>query len=115
MGWCAVAPREEHVRLLRSPVTKPSAPEEDGVWSVTCFYVTRDGRGQGAAAALLAGAVSYAAAQGARVVEGYPRDSEKPVPASELYHGWRSLFTDAGFVETARRRPTRPIMRLTVR
>ncbi|MGI5287031.1 GNAT family N-acetyltransferase [Nonomuraea polychroma] len=114
VGWCAVAPREEHARLLRSPVTKPASPEDNGVWSITCFYVTREGRGKGVAAALLNGAVSYAAEQGARVVEGYPKDTDKRLPAAELHYGWRSLFEDAGFVETARRRPTRPIMRLTL-
>ncbi|MEV4398164.1 GNAT family N-acetyltransferase [Nonomuraea sp. NPDC049607] len=112
VGWCAVGPREEHVRLVRSPVTKPADPEETGVWSVTCFYVTRAGRGQGVTAALLAGAVSYAAEQGARAVEGYPTDSGRSLQASELYHGWLSLFEDAGFKETGRRSPTRPVMRL---
>ncbi|MFB4279440.1 MULTISPECIES: GNAT family N-acetyltransferase [unclassified Nonomuraea] len=111
VGWCAVAPREEHVRLLRSSVTRPADPGEGGVWSVTCFYVARGGRGRGVAEALLEGAVSYAAEQGARVVEGYPKDTEKRLPAGELYHGWRSLFEEAGFEEVARRSPTRPIMR----
>ncbi|MEV0387701.1 GNAT family N-acetyltransferase [Nonomuraea sp. NPDC050643] len=111
VGWCAVAPREEQPRLVRSPVTKPADPGEAGVWSVTCFYVTRAGRGRGVPAALLAGAVSYAAGQGARVVEGYPKDTDEPLPAAELFRGWRSLFEEAGFEETARRTPTRPTMR----
>ncbi|MFI6927836.1 GNAT family N-acetyltransferase [Nonomuraea spiralis] len=113
VGWCAVGPREEHVRLVRSSVTRPADPGETGVWSVTCFYVARGGRGQGVAGALLAGAVSYAVARGARVVEGYPSASGRRLQASELYHGWHSLFEDAGFTEVARRSPTRPIMRLT--
>ncbi|MEV0998442.1 GNAT family N-acetyltransferase [Nonomuraea sp. NPDC050202] len=113
VGWCAVAPREEHARLLRSRVARPASQGEAGVWSVTCFYVRREGRGQGVPAALLDGAVSYAASQGARVVEGYPKDSEKRLPADELYHGWRSLFEEAGFEEVERRSPARPIMRVT--
>ncbi|MER7428190.1 GNAT family N-acetyltransferase [Nonomuraea rubra] len=114
VGWCAVAPLEEHARLLRSRVTRPASPGSPGVWSVTCFYVRREGRGRGVAAALLEGAVSYAASQGARVVEGYPKDSEKRLAADELYYGWRGLFEGAGFEEVERRSPTRPIMRRTV-
>ncbi|TYB56739.1 GNAT family N-acetyltransferase [Nonomuraea sp. PA05] len=114
VGWCAVAPREEHARLLRSPVVRPASPGEEGVWSVTCFYVRREGRGRGLPAALLEGAVEYAGSQGARVVEGYPKDSGKRVGAEELYYGWRALFEGAGFEEVERRSPTRPIMRRTL-
>ncbi|MFG3438977.1 GNAT family N-acetyltransferase [Nonomuraea sp. NPDC047897] len=111
LGWCAVAPREEYPRVLRSPVTRPADRTETGVWAVTCFYVTREGRGRGVAAALLEEAVGYAAGHGATAVEGYPADTGRRLPADELYHGWRSLFEEAGFTEISRRTPTRPVMR----
>ncbi|MEV0149573.1 MULTISPECIES: GNAT family N-acetyltransferase [unclassified Nonomuraea] len=111
VGWCAVAPREEYTRLARSPITRPADRDETGVWAVTCFYVTRAGRGRGVAAALLEAAVDHAAGQGAVAVEGYPVDSGRRLAAGELYHGWRSLFEDAGFTEVARRSPSRPVMR----
>ncbi|WP_336208126.1 GNAT family N-acetyltransferase [Nonomuraea sp. LPB2021202275-12-8] len=114
VGWCAVAPREEQARIGRSPSTRPADPDETGVWSVTCFYVTRQGRGQGIAAALLQRAVAFAAAEGAVAVEGYPTDSDRRLAAAERYHGWRSLFEQAGFEEIARRTPTRPVMRLSL-
>ncbi|PZG07695.1 GNAT family N-acetyltransferase, partial [Nonomuraea aridisoli] len=106
VGWCAVAPREEHVRLVRSHVTRPADPDETGVWSVTCFYVTRAGRGHGVPAALLRGATAFAAAHGARALEAYPKDTGTRLPAADLYHGWPALFEEAGFTELTRRTPT---------
>ncbi|WP_084957489.1 GNAT family N-acetyltransferase [Thermoactinospora rubra] len=112
VGWCAVAPREDYVRIGRSPVVKPVDPAEEGVWSVPCFFVTPAGRGRGVPAALLRAAIGFARSHGARALEGYPRDTGRRVQAAELYYGWRSLFEGAGFREIARRSPTRPIMRL---
>ncbi|WP_157249556.1 GNAT family N-acetyltransferase [Nonomuraea typhae] len=113
-GWVAVAPREDYPRLARSAVTKPLDLSEPGVWSVTCFYVTRAGRGHGLPAALLAAAVDYARTAGARALEGYPADAARKLQAGELYHGWPSLFTGAGFTEVARPSPARPVMRRTL-
>ncbi|WP_214327114.1 GNAT family N-acetyltransferase [Nonomuraea sediminis] len=115
VGWCAVAPREDHLRLAKSPAMKPLDAAEPGVWAVTCFYVTRSGRGKGIPVALLSGAVDYAASCGARAVEGYPIDTDRKLMAAELYHGWRALFDAAGFREVARRTPTRPVMRRDLR
>src|SRR5687767_8364451 len=37
IGWCAVAPRETYVRLLKSRALKPV--DDKAVWSVSCFYI----------------------------------------------------------------------------
>ncbi|MCU0506181.1 MAG: GNAT family N-acetyltransferase, partial [Chloroflexi bacterium] len=47
VGWVAVAPRSEYVRLERSR-TIPHLPG-DGVWAVTCFVVGREARRSGVA------------------------------------------------------------------
>src|SRR4051794_11152969 len=39
VGWCAVAPRTEYARVLRSPLVRPIDPDDTDVWSITCFYV----------------------------------------------------------------------------
>jgi GNAT superfamily N-acetyltransferase len=110
VGWCSVAPREQFPRVLRSPVLRPV--DERPAWSVVCFYIDRSARGQGVASALLDGAVDHAAAAGAELLEGYPKDTGgERRAAAELFYGTVSMFEAAGFEEVARRSPTRPIMR----
>jgi GNAT superfamily N-acetyltransferase len=109
-GWCGVAPRAAFDRLRRS---RPFAPVDDRpVWSVNCFIVRKPYRGQGLARQLLAGAVDFARQHGAACIEGYPVDQTQRGKASDLYPGALSMFLSAGFVEVARRLPSRPIVRL---
>ena len=113
VGWVSVAPREQFGRLERSPVLK--RVDDRPVWSVVCFYIHRSHRRRGVGAALLEAAVAQAARRGARIVEGYPVDTQgrKAVSAS-IYTGVASMFEDAGFREVERRTPNRPIMRRRV-
>lgn len=110
VAWCSVAPRERFPALARSRVLKPV--DDLPVWSVVCFFTDRRWRGRGLSGRLLAGAVDYAREAGATVVEGYPVEPRGPkMPDAFAYTGLASAFTRAGFVEVARRSPTRPIMR----
>ncbi len=114
VGWVSVAPREEFGRILRSPTLKPDAPDEADVWSVVCFWVPRAHRGRGLAHLLLAGAVDWARAQGARAVEGYPVDTTAGrKTAATIYTGTVSLFARAGFTPVRAAKPgtTRVVMR----
>jgi predicted GNAT family acetyltransferase len=110
VGWVSIAPREEYARLERSPVMK--AVDQQPVWSVICFVVPSEHRGQGVAQALLEKAVAYAKKQGATLVEAYPVD--KPARSSDdaMWFGAKSMFDKAGFQEVARRTPHRPVVRL---
>jgi GNAT superfamily N-acetyltransferase len=110
VGWVSIGPREEYERLKRSPVMK--AVDDQPVWSVICFVVPAQYRGQGVAQALLDGAVAYARKQGATLVEAYPVD--KPARSSDesLWFGAKSMYDKAGFTEVARRRARRPIVRI---
>ncbi|MBN2224851.1 MAG: GNAT family N-acetyltransferase [Deltaproteobacteria bacterium] len=113
VGWCSVAPRERFGRLNRSPILKRI--DDEPVWSVVCFCVHRTARGRGLMRALVSAAVRHAAERGARIVEGYPRDTAvKHYSVADLYVGTVSLFKAAGFVEAARRSPAKPIMRYRV-
>lgn len=110
IGWCAVAPRRDYVVLERSKVLAPV--DDRPVWSVSCLFVLKPHRRQGLSSALLAAAAEFAARQGARVVEGYPVEpSTAKMPDVFAWTGLPSAFRKAGFVEVARRSPTRPIMR----
>jgi GNAT superfamily N-acetyltransferase len=111
-GWVAVAPREEYPRLDRSP--KLRRPDDQPVWSITCFTVGRRHRRRGVAAALLDAAVDFARQCGAEVVEAYPIDTAGGRRSSaDLYTGTLAMFERAGFEEVVRRRG-RPIVRRRV-
>lgn len=111
VGWCAVAPRSEYPRLATSRILQPV--DSQPVWSVTCFFVSREFRRQGLSLELLKAAVRLAVDHGARIIEGYPSEPKSSQADSFVYTGLASAFRKAGFVEVARRSPTRPIMRWT--
>jgi GNAT superfamily N-acetyltransferase len=110
IGWVSIAPREEYARLRRSPVMK--AIDEQPVWSVICFVVPAEYRGEGAARALLKGAVAYAKERGATLVEAYPVDRPARSKDDHMWFGAKTMYDHAGFKEVARRKPQRPIVRL---
>jgi GNAT superfamily N-acetyltransferase len=111
VGWCAVAPREEFVRLERSRVLKPI--DERPVWSVVCLFVARSHRRRGVSVALLRAAADYARERGATLLEGYPVTPKSgAMPDAFAWTGIPSAFEAAGFREVARGSETRPIMRL---
>jgi GNAT superfamily N-acetyltransferase len=113
IGWCAIAPREAYPTLNRSNVLQ--CVDDKPVWSVTCFYVARGRRRQGLTGQLLEAAVKFARKRGARIIEGYPIDAQKKMAAVSVFTGLLPVFKRAGFVEVARRSPTRPNMRYFVK
>ena len=99
VGWAAVAPRAE-LPCARS--TKIPRIDQLDAWSVWCIRIRPGHRGKGYSRALLEGAVAYAQAQGAPVVEGYPVDNEgHKVDLTMAYVGTRGLFERAGFTKAA--------------
>ncbi len=108
-GWISFGPREEYLKLRRSPVMKPV--DDTPVWSVVCSYVARPHRGQGLQHRLLEAAVEYARENGATVMEAYPVDKAERSHADFMFFGSRSLYERAGFREVVRRSPTRVVMR----
>ncbi|MGB7873602.1 MAG: GNAT family N-acetyltransferase [Anaerolineales bacterium] len=111
-GWIAVEPRSAYPKLAHSRILKPV--DDADVWSVTCFFVAKQSRRQGLTVELLKASVEYVRAQGGKIVEGYPVETKKDMPAPFIYTGTAAAFQKAGFVEVARRSETRPIMRYTI-
>ena len=109
VGWVSLGPRGDFAKLARSPVMRPV--DDLPVWSIVCFVVPAEHRGQGVARALLDGAVRYAKRQGARMLEAYPVDKREHAADDSMWFGAKSMFDKAGFVEVARRKPHRPIVR----
>ena len=110
-GWVAVAPRPTYSRLEASSLTRVDDHGPD-VWTVTCFFVRAGHRKSGIGGALLSAAVDHAMSRGARVVEGFPVDTEgRRMGSGELYHGTLGMFTDAGFEFVERRGKRRALVR----
>jgi GNAT superfamily N-acetyltransferase len=110
VGWVSLGPREAYAKLKRSPVMKPV--DEQPVWSVICFVVPPEHRGQGVARALLEAGIAYARKQGATLVEAYPVDKPVRSKDEDVWFGAKSMYDHAGFREVARRKPHRPVVRI---
>lgn len=110
VGWCAVAPRPVHLRMLRNNRVPWEGRDEDKtddtVWAVTCF-VTRAGYGRrGISHALAEAAVEFARTRGARAIEGYPDLVEGG------YVGTLDTFARAGLIAIHRPTKRKVVMRL---
>lgn len=117
VGWCQVGPKDSFVRLAASPISAAPAGDADpeNLWAITCFVVPVPYRRRGAASALLAGAVQFAAAHGAAWVEGYPVDTGGARKSSaDLYRGTVGQFEAAGFAMLRRPTRTHAVMRRAV-
>lgn len=103
VAWCSVAPRSTYRRLVSN------AGDDEGIWSIACFFVIRKLRGTAVARQALAAAVAHARNKGARIVESYPVDPDSP---SYRFMGFVSLFAEAGFEHRGREGKRRHIMQL---
>jgi GNAT superfamily N-acetyltransferase len=113
IAWVSFGPREDFKKLERSPVMK--AVDDKPVWSVVCFYTAKEARGERLAEAMLQGAIDYARAHGAKLVEAYPVDKRARDRDDSMWFGAKSMYDRAGFIEVARRKPARPVVRKTLR
>ena len=118
VGWLQVGPRRdipEWNNPRRASTPLPDAPAEDErVWAASCFFVRKAWRGKGVTAALLDGAIIFARENGARLLEAAPMDHEFKRSSEGLYVGPERVFLRAGFVEVARQKEGRPLMRLAL-
>jgi GNAT superfamily N-acetyltransferase len=113
VGWISLGPREDYAKLQRSPVMKPV--DDKPVWSIVCFFVDRQARGRGVADALLDGAIDFARANGATLLEAYPIDKKDRSHPDFMFFGAKTMYDRAGFKEVARRKETRPVVRKAIR
>jgi GNAT superfamily N-acetyltransferase len=118
VGWCAIAPRSVHPRLLRNNRVPWEGRAEDkldeSVWAVTCF-VTRAGfRRRGISYALARASIGFARDRAARALEGYPILTRpgQDITWGEVHVGSRSIFEAAGFAEVSHPTQRRFVMRV---
>ncbi|HEV7694199.1 MAG TPA: GNAT family N-acetyltransferase [Hyphomonadaceae bacterium] len=107
VAWCSVGPRDSFIDKL----TDKYDPEEKGVWSVTCFFVRRDHRGEALTQQMLDAALAYAKKRGAKVLEGYPVPATSP---SYRFMGFLPLFRGRKFKAAGKAGSRRHVMRRPV-
>jgi GNAT superfamily N-acetyltransferase len=113
VGWISLGPRDDYLKLRRSPVMKPV--DDADVWSIVCTYVDKAHRGLGLQHRLLGAAIDFARDNGVRMLEAYPVDKPERSHNDFMFFGSRSLYERAGFIEVVRRSPTRVVMRRRLR
>jgi ribosomal protein S18 acetylase RimI-like enzyme len=89
IAWCSVAPRETYQRL---------GGEEslENVWSIACFYISKEFRNRGIVGELIEKAKEYAKSNGAKYLEAYPVEPDSP---SYRFMGFIGTFENAGFTK----------------
>jgi GNAT superfamily N-acetyltransferase len=103
VGWVSLGPRTDFERIVRSKVI-PTIDRRP-VWSIVCFAVSQQARGQGVARALLEAAVVFARERGAPALEAYPVvvDAGEPIHPDSAFTGTLPMFERAGFEVVADR------------
>jgi GNAT superfamily N-acetyltransferase len=107
VAWCSIAPRSSYRELGGL-----GDSDDPKVWSIVCFFVKRDVRGQGLGPQLVAAAIQTARKHGAKVVEAYPVAPDSP---SYRFMGFVPMFAAARFKEVGRAGSRRHVMRRAVR
>lgn len=110
IGWCAIAPREKYLRLQNSRVWK--SIDNEPVWAITCFFISKPYRRKGISFELVKGAINYCRANHVKIIEGYPVvPYGDNIPDAFAWTGIPNVFEKAGFIIAERRSQSKPIMR----
>ena len=102
VGWCRFGSTDELPRI------KSKRAYLDGLtnlpdWRITFFFVDREYRSNGVAAAALGGALREIGRLGGGIVESYPEDVEgRSVSGSFLHNATVSMFEREGFQRSRR-------------
>jgi GNAT superfamily N-acetyltransferase len=97
VGWCQFGPVDELPRIKRQRAYREAAATPPD-WRITCFFVDKDHRRRGVAAAALDGAVREIGRLGGGRVESFPEAVEgRAVSGSFLHNGTVALFERHGF------------------
>lgn len=114
IAWCSVGPKSDFAYFERARALPRTA--EDGVWSLTCFFIPPAWRRRGVSTLLIDAAVAHARENGAQWLEGYPTRiaAGKQLPAAFAHTGLVAPFLKAGFTPIVAA-GSRQLMRLRLR
>lgn len=110
VAWCALAPREDFIKLEKSRVHKRI--DDKMVWSIPCFFIHKDYRNSGISGLLLQGAIEYAKSKEIKIIEAYPTiPTQERLPDSFAWVGLYKTFERTGFRIVDRKSKNRPMVR----
>ena len=111
VGWIALAPREDYMKLENSRVFKRI--DDKPVWSITCFFIKKESRHKGLSHQLIKGAVEFAKKSNIKILEAYPAiPYDKNVPHPFLWVGVLSSFLKNGFKIVRQSSKSRAMVRI---
>jgi GNAT superfamily N-acetyltransferase len=111
VGWIAMAPREDYMKLENSRVFKRIDNKQ--VWSITCFFVKKEFRHRGLSQQLIKGAVAFAKKKRIKTLEAYPAiPYAEKVPHPFLWVGVLSSFIKNGFKIIRQHSKSRAMVRI---
>ena len=111
VGWIAMAPREDYIRIENSRVFKRI--DDKPVWSITCFFVKKEHRHKGLSQQLIKGAVDHAKKKKIKILEAYPAiPYAEKVPHPFLWVGVLSSFINNGFEIVRQNSKSRAMVRI---
>ena len=111
VGWIAMAPREDYLKLGNSRAFKRI--DEKPVWSITCFFIKKEFRHQGLSEQLIRGAIDFARKKKIKTLEGYPAiPYAEKVPHAFLWVGVLSSFIKNGFTIVQQHSKSRAMVRI---
>lgn len=110
IAWCAFAPREHYLKLVKSRVHKRI--DGNSVWSIPCFFIDKNFRNLGVSVELLKGVINYAKEKGIEIIEAYPSiPTVDRLPDSFVWTGLYKSFERAGFEIVDCTSKNRPMVR----
>jgi len=110
VAWCAFAPREDFLKVENSRVHKRI--DDAAVWSIPCFFISKDFRRMGLSVEILRGVISYAKQKGIKIIEAYPTiPTQEKLPDAFAWIGLYKSFERAGFKIVDRTSKNRPMVR----
>ena len=111
IGWIAMAPREDYLKLENARTFKRI--DDKPVWSITCFFIKKEFRHKGVSQQLIKGAIDFAKKKKIKTLEAYPAIpySEK-VPHAFLWVGVLSSFIRNGFTIVQQNSKSRAMVRI---
>ena len=113
IAWCALAPREDFLRLKFSRVHKPI--DNQKVWSIPCMFIAKEYRKKGLSIELLKGIIKFSKRKGIKILEAYPLIlSSKKLPDAFVWVGLYKSFENAGFKIVDRTSKNRPMVRYSI-